>query len=126
MKTSLSFLALSFILSSSVFARIVEDNKQLYVETSSGKAPITMLNNMIKSKTVTKLKTYDNGKVHLISFSKHNGPTKLYSVDEKGYIYSIEPFTNYSVSNIEDNGKFQFREIPNRKFVVDAKGYFLY
>ncbi len=125
MKTSLSLIALSLVLSTSAFAKIVKEKNRLFIETSTSKSPIHMVNSMIEKKAISKLKMYDSGKVHLLSFSKHNGPTRLYSVDEKGYIYSIEPFSNYEVSNVE-NGKFQFKEVPNRKYVVDAKGFFLY
>lgn len=125
MKKSLFLITLSLVLSTSAFARIVKEKNRLFIETNTSKSPITMVNEMIKNNTISKLKMYDSGKVHLLSFSKHDGPTKLYSVDERGYIYSIEPFSNYEVSNV-DNGKFQFKEVPNRKYVVDAKGFFLY
>lgn len=125
MKTSLSLVTLSLVLSTSAFARIVKEKNRLFIETNTSKSPITMVNDLVKNKTISKLKMYDNGKVHLLSFAKHNGPTKLYSVDEKGYIYSIEPFSNYEVSSVND-GKFQFKEVPNRRYIVDAKGYFLY
>lgn len=126
MKTSLSLLTLSLVLSTSAFAKIVKEKDRLFVETRNSKTPIHMVNQLIKEKKISKLKTYENGKVHVLSFSKHDGPVKLYSVDEKGYIYSIEPFSNYSISHVDDNGKFQFNEVPNRKYVVDAKGFFLY
>ena len=126
MKTSLSLITLSLVLSTSAFARIVKEKNRLFVETRQSKTPIHMVNTMLKDKSISKLKTYEDGKIHVISFSKHDGPVKLYSVDEKGYIYSIEPFSNYSISKVDNNGRFQFNEVPNRKYVVDAKGYFLY
>lgn len=126
MKTSLSLLALSLIFSTSAFAKIVKEKNRLFVESKNSKTPIHMVNTLLKEKKISKLKTYNNGKVHVISFAKHDGPEKLYSVDEKGYIYSIEPFSNYSISNVDENGKFQFKEVPNRKYIVDAKGFFLY
>lgn len=84
------------------------------------------VNDMIQKNTISNIKTYGDGNANLISFSENKGPVKLYSVDHKGFIYSIKPFSNYTVSDVDADGKFKFTEVPNRRYVVDAKGFFFY
>lgn len=124
MKTFLTLFCLT--LTTSSFARILLEKDGLYIETSKGKNSIFMVNKMIKEDSISQLKMYGNGRAHLISFSKNKGPSQLYSVDAKGYIYAIKPFTNFSISNVDDHGKFQFFEMPGRKYSVNEKGFFLY
>lgn len=126
MKTTLTFLALLTVLSTSAFAAIVTSKGEYFVETKSGKQPIMSVNEMIQKNTISNIKIYGNGRANLISFSEKKGPVMLYSVDEKGFVYSIKPFNGYTVTEVDANGKFKFSEVPNRQYVVDAKGYFFY
>lgn len=124
MKTTLALLALSAIFSTSAFAKIVMKKNQYFIETKRHATPLSLVNELVKKDQITRVKVYGNA--HLISYATKEGPVKLYSVDEKGFTYAIEPFSTYSVSNIEKNGKFQFNEVPGRKYVVDAKGFFIH
>lgn len=123
---NLTFLSLSLLISTSALAKIVSDNGQYFVETKDGKKPLMNVNDMIKKKTISKVKIYGDGKVNLISFAKDDGPMQLHSVDEKGFIYNIEPFSKYEVTEVFSDGKFTFKEAPNRKYTVNSKGLFLY
>ena len=126
MKTSVVLLTLSFLLPTSIYAKIISSNDLYYIQTRKGNVPVMSVNKMISEKNISNIKIYGNGMPHLISFAKKNGPVKLYSVDEIGYIYSIEPFTSYTVSTTEDDGQFQFNEVPGRKYNVDSKGFFFH
>jgi|GEM_PF-6034368 len=126
MKTSLALLTLAFLLPSSIYAKIISSNDLYYIQTRKGNVPVMSVNKMISEKTISNIKIYGNGMPHLISFATKNGPVKLYSVDERGFIYSIEPFTSFTVSTTEDNGQFQFNEVPGRKYNVDTKGFFFH
>ncbi|MBA2403822.1 MAG: hypothetical protein H0V66_03545 [Bdellovibrionales bacterium] len=126
MKKLVTFLALSLVLMSSAFAKIVLVKNQYFINSRAGEVPMSLVNTMIKNNTITNINLYGNGNVHLISYSTKNGPVKLYSVDEKGFTYAIEPFSSYSVSSTEPNGKFSFNEVPGRKYTVNSKGFFLY
>lgn len=120
-------LMLSFLITtSSAFAKITIKDKKIFIEDKSTSTPLLAVNDMLKDKSISKLKTYDDGKIHLISFAKKDGPVKLYSVDEKGFIYDIAPFSGYTVTKINDKGQFEFAEVPNRKYTVSSKGFYLY
>jgi hypothetical protein len=125
MKKTFLFVFL-FILSLPVFAKISIDNHQLFIDSSSGNVPLFLVNNMLKDQLISKLKLYENGQIHLISFSKKGGEVRLYSVDEKGYIYDIAPFSKYSIRATDKDGKFEFAEVPGRKYSVTPKGLYLY
>jgi hypothetical protein len=124
MKFTLILLALSLHLSTSAFAKITTAKDNYFLQTPQGDVPLISVNTMIEEKNISKIVLYGNS--NLISFATKNGPVKLYSIDAKGFTYSIEPFTSYTVTNSFDDGKFQFKEIPNRKYFVDAKGFILY
>lgn len=124
MKRTLTLLALSAALSTSAFAAIVSSKGQYFIETKSGVQPLMAVNEMIQKNTISNIKTY--GSANLISFSEKKGPVTLYSIDHKGFIYSIKPFSGYTVSDVDAEGKFKFSEVPNRQYVVDAKGYYFY
>lgn len=126
MKKTLTLLTLSAILSTSAFAKIVTENGQYFIESKQGKAALLSVNDLVKKKAALKVKTFGEGKANLISFSNDGGPETLHSVDEKGFIYAIKPFSSYTVTNVDADGKFQFKEVPKRKYVVDAKGFFFY
>lgn len=125
MKAVLMILALSLLTSSS-FAKIISTDDKFFITTKDGQIPLSSVNDMLKSKTISKIKLYGDGSAHIISFAKKKGPMKLYSVDEKGFIYSIKPFSEYSVTKVDENGKFSFQEDPKRKYTVSPKGFFFY
>lgn len=126
MKNLMTLLSLSVFFSTSAFAKIIVNKNLLYIQTSTEVAPLTTVNDLIKQNSISNLKMYGNGSAHIISYAIKKDVVKLYSVDEKGFTYAIEPFSSYNVSNTDEQGKFQFNEIPGRKFVVDSKGFFLY
>jgi hypothetical protein len=126
MKNLITLLSLSVFFSTSVFAKIVVDKNLLYIQTSTETVPLSTVNDMIKQNAISNLKMYGNGSAHIISYAVKKDVVKLYSVDEKGFTYAIEPFSSYNVSNTDEEGKFQFNEIPGRKFIVDPKGFFIY
>lgn len=126
MKTSITFLALMVFFSTSAFAKIIIAKNQLFIQTKTGEVPLMSVNDQIKAKKISNIKIYGNGSAHLISFATNKDVVKLYSVDEKGFIYAIEPFASYTVATTEADGKFQFNEVPGRKYIVDSKGFFFH
>ena len=126
MPKTLTLVSFMVLVSTSAFAKIVTEKGQFYIESKQGKSALLNVNELIKKKAVSKVKMYGEGKANIISFAKNDGPETLYSVDEKGFIYAIKPFSSYSVSHVDADGKFQFKEVPKRKYVVDSKGFFFY
>lgn len=96
------------------------------MDDSSSSFPLTLVNNMLKQQLISKVKIYEDGNIHLISFSKKGEKVKIYSVDEKGFIYDISPFSKYSISSTNKQGQFEFSEEPGRKYTVNPEGFFLY
>lgn len=121
MKKTFLFVFL-FIFSLPVFSKISVNNHQLFIDN----VPLFLVNSMLKQQLISKLKLYENGRIHLISFSKKGGEVKLYSVDEKGYIYDIAPFSKYSISSTDKEGQFEFTEVPGKKYTITPKGFYLY
>ena len=117
-------LSLSLLFSQLSFAKITTTKDLYYITTSKGEIPLISVNTMIQEKTISKISLFGNA--NLISFATKDGAPKLYSVDEKGFTYSIEPFSTYTVKSVGEDGKFQFKEVPGRKYTVDAKGFFFY
>ena len=126
MKNFTPFLSLLILFSFSAFAKITTSKDNYFIQTPEGDIPLMSVNAMVKEKTISKISLYGNGSANLISYATKNGPVKLYSIDAKGFTYSIEPFASYTVTNTDPDGKFQFKEVPKRKFFVDSKGFFLY
>lgn len=124
MKNFITFIASSLLLSQIAFAKITTAKDNYFIQTSQGDIPIILVNTMIKEKKISAIMLY--GDANLISYATKDGVVKLYSVDAKGFTYSIEPFASYNVTSTELDGKFQFKEKPDRKYFVDAKGFFLY
>ncbi len=124
MKTTL--LLLSLLISSASFARIVSLDHRYYIETNGKEEPIYLLNELIEKKIVKTIKVYNGGNVNMISFAKKGEAEKLYSIDEKGYIYAIEPFSKYRVSKVDRNNHIQFAEAPSKKYFINSHGYFIY
>ena len=124
MKKFFIFVLLNLI-SLSLFAAITSEKGKYYITSKNGKAPLLKVNELLSNKKIKNVKIYDNGRINAISF-KNGKERKLYSVDSKGFIYSIAPFSKYDISKVHTNGKFEFKQIPNRKYTVNEKGFFLY
>ena len=126
MKTALTLFIFLLLTSTNSFARIVHTKDKLFMEQNGDRIPIDSVNNLIREKKISKIRLYGEGKVHLISFAKKDDKEKLYSVDEKGFIYSLDPFTNYHVKAIHEDGRVSFKEVPDKKYRISSKGFFLY
>jgi hypothetical protein len=120
------FTVAVLLVSTSLFAKIVKKEDGLYIESKESQSPIESINHLVRLGSVKKLTIYGNGNINLVSFAKGNGPLKLYSVDLKGFIYAIEPFSSYRISEVHPDGSFRFQEFPNRKYKINDQGYFLY
>lgn len=119
---------LSFFVATTAFAKVVINKDQLFLETSAGgRTPISNLNTMIEKREISKLKLYGDGKTHIVSFAKKKGgKEKNYSVDHRGFIYEIEPFSNYTITKVHENGDVEFKEAPGKKYKVTSEGYYIY
>ena len=118
---------MSFLLSSSVMGKVVINKDQLFLETKGGgRTPISNLNTMLDKREIKNLKLYGEGSAHIVSFAKEKGKEKNYSIDHRGYIYDIEPFSNYTVSKVYKNGDVEFKEVPGRRYKVTSEGYYIY
>jgi hypothetical protein len=118
-------LMLAFM-TSTAFGRILKVQDKLFLRAQGKQVPIFAVNEMIQKKAVSKVKIFNEGRAPIIAFARKNEKEKLYSVDEKGFIYSIEPFTNYEVSDVGDDGSIKFREFPDRKYKVNSQGFFIH
>lgn len=116
----------SILVTSSAFAKVVINKDKLFLDTTAGRTPISTLNTMIEKKEVKKLKLHGDGKAHVVSFSKNKGNEKLYSIDHRGFIYDIQPFSDYTVSKVYENGDIEFKEAPGKRYKVTSEGYFVY
>lgn len=114
-----------FMISLDSNARIIFQKERLYLQSNGEQRPLSMVNELIQKNAISKVKIYDNGGINLISFSTRSGEEKIYSVDEKGFVYSIAPFTNFSISRI-GHGLVEFKQFPGRQYRIDRNGYFLY
>lgn len=115
-----------FLFAQTSFAKVIIKNDQLYLETTAGRTPMSTLNTMIDKKEVSKLKLHGDGKAHVISFAKNRGDEKLYSIDHRGFVYDIKPFSNYSVSKVYENGDIEFKQEPGKRYKVTSEGYYVY
>lgn len=121
-----ALIFLLFIFSSAAFAKIVVHEDKLFIRKSGKQEPIMLVNQLVDQKTITHLKLYGGGDIHLISFAKEGEKEKLYSVDTKGFVYSIEPFSSYEVEKVHAEGLITFKQQPSRKYRISSKGFFLY
>ena len=125
MKSALTFIALLIVLKSTAFAKIVMIDDKVYLRKDGQQIPVFVVNDLIEKEKVKKVHLFGDGKVHLISFAEKGEKEKLYSVDDKGYIYAIEPYAKYKVSKVVDKERFVFQEVPNKQFRVTSKGFFI-
>ncbi len=126
MKSALFFFAFLFLFKSTAFAKIVMIDDKVYLRKDGKQVPVFLVNEFIDQGKVKKVSLYGEGKLHLISFSIKKESEVLYSVDDQGFIYAIEPFSKYSVMNITDSGNFQFRERAGKLYRVTDKGFFIH
>lgn len=126
MKTVLTFFALLMVLKSAAFAKIVMIDDKVFLRKDGQQVPVFLVNELIEKEKVKKVHLYGEGKVHLISFAVKNEKEKLYSVDDKGYIYSIEPYSKYKVNKIVEKEKVVFHEVPGKIYRVTDKGFFVH
>jgi hypothetical protein len=126
MKNALISLSLLLVFMSSAFAKIVMVDDKVFLRKDGKQVPIFLVNDYIEHGKVKKVHLYGDGNLHIISFAIKKQPEKLYSVDDQGFIYSIEPYSRYSVNKITDADKFEFRELPGKHFRVTDKGYFIH
>lgn len=126
MKTVLTFFALLITVQTTAFAKIVMIDDKVYLRKDGRQVPVFRVNELIDKSKVKKVNLYGEGKAHIISFAIGKEREKLYSVDNNGYIYSIEPFSKYSVEKIADGDRFVFREQPGKKYRVTDKGFFIH
>lgn len=126
MKTAFTLIVFLLLISTSSFARIVHTQDKMFLEQGGNRVPMETVNQLIREKKISKIKLYGEGKAHVISFAKKGEAEKLYSVDEKGFIYSLDPFASYRVKNVHDDGRISFQEVPGRKYKISSKGFFLY
>ncbi len=121
------FSLVLFFLISSAHSKIVTHNGAFFIINNQERVPLFIVNQLVEKNEISRIKLYGAGNAHLISFSKvSDKKEKLYSVDEKGFIYSINPFTEYTVTEVDEDGKFKFREVQDKKFFVNKKGFFLH
>lgn len=126
MRTEITLLTFLLLISTSSFARIVHNQDKMFIEHGGNRVPLESVNLLIKDNKISKIKLYGEGRAHVISFAKKGDSEKLYSVDEKGFIYSLDPFTNYQVKDVYEDGRLSFQEVPGRKYKISSKGFFLY
>lgn len=118
-----SLMFMSFC--STAFAKILITEGKLFIRTNGQQVPLMMVNDLIEKNKVSTVQLFNNGDVHLISFSRDGGKEKIYSVDDKGYVYSIEPFASYSVKDVNKNGLVEFKQAPGKRFRVNSQGIFV-
>ena len=125
MKRILSSL-LFILVSTHAFAKIVISEDKLYLRKGGDSIPLVFVNDLIEKKLVSEVKLFGKGDIHLISFAKNGEKEKIYSVDEKGYVYSIEPFASYSIKDINKKGLVEFKQAPGKRYRINSKGIFVY
>lgn len=126
MKAVLTFFALLMVLKSAAFAKIVMIDDKVFLRKDGKQVPVFLVNELIEKEKVTKVNLYGEGKIHLISFAIKDEKEILYSVDDQGFIYAIEPYAKYRVDRITDAGEFQFKEVPGKHFRVTEKGFYIH
>ena len=125
MKSVLTFFALLIVLKSTAFAKVVMIDDKVYLRKDGQQVPVFVVNDLIEKEKVKKVNLFGDGKIHLISFAVGKEEEKLFSIDDKGFIYAIEPFAKYRVKDVFDNERFVFKEVPGKRFRVNGKGFFI-
>jgi hypothetical protein len=104
---------------------IVKKADGIYVQKDQKEKEIFLVNQLIKKGELSNLTLYHNGGLNLISFKTNLNNKKLYSVDSKGFIYDIKPYSDYQIAEIYPSLHFKFKELPKKIFWIDDNGYFL-
>jgi hypothetical protein len=126
MKKNFGFCLFLMFLASSAFAKIVLIEDKLFLRHQGKQLPLLMVNELISKKEISKVKLFGGGDIRLLSFAKKGESEKLYSVDEKGFVYAIEPFTTYEVTQVDEKGMIHFKQKPGKRFRIDPNGFFLH
>ena len=126
MKNVSVLLLSAFLFNSPAFAKIVVQKNKVFIEGDGNRTPLSLVNEMIKKKEISKLKLYGAGKANVISFAKKGEKEKLYSVDKKGFVYAIDPFSKYEVKKVDDKGLVQFKEVPGKSYKITSQGFFIH
>ncbi|HLW57275.1 MAG TPA: hypothetical protein VKY27_07815 [Bacteriovoracaceae bacterium] len=119
-------LMLSVLVANVSWAKVVISKDQLFLETTAGRTPLSSLNTMLEKREVKKLKLHGDGKAHIVSFAKKNGDVRNYSIDHRGFIYDIEPFSKYTITKVHPNGDIEFKETPGKRYKITSEGYYVY
>jgi hypothetical protein len=106
-------------------AKIISHDGKMYLRDSGKQLPLELVNDLIKKGTISEITLFEGGEVPMLAFAHKNQSNKLYTVDAKGFVYSIEPFTNYRVKTVE-KGLVQFHEEPKRFYKINQQGLFVY
>ncbi len=124
-KSIILLTILLFQFNSNALGKIIKKEDGIFIQSRGEEKEIFLVNQLLKKGLLSNLTTYKDGQVHLLSFKTKDKPLRLYSVDSKGFIYDIKPFSEYEVSEVTPSQFFKFRELPNRSFRVDAHGFFI-
>lgn len=126
MKSAFFFIVLILGLQSLAFGKVVMVDDRVYIRKDGRQIPVFLVNELIEKRRVKKVNLFGEGKAHLISFAIKGESEKLYSIDDQGFIYAIEPYSKYNVNKVTDSGDFAFREMPGKMFKVTDKGFFIH
>ena len=105
--------------------KIIKKEDGIFIQTGELEKEIFLVNQLIKKGDLSSLTIYQDGRLNLISFKTTLNTKKLYSVDSKGFIYDIKPYSGYEISEISPSQYFKFKEIPKKYFSVDKNGFFI-
>jgi hypothetical protein len=125
MKILSTLIVLSFLVSPVVQAKIVVEENTFFIESKGNRSPISLLNNLAKDKEISQVKLFAEGHVNIVAFAKEGEEEKLYSVSEDGYAYSIAPFTDYEIKEIDSAGLVRFQEDSKNQYRVNSEGFFI-
>jgi hypothetical protein len=121
----LTLMFLSICFSANAWSKIISHEGKMYLRDSGKQVPLELVNELVKKGEVSEVTLFEGGEVRMLSFARKGQPARIYSVDQKGFVYSIEPFTNYRVKTTK-KGLVQFHEEPKRFYKIDPNGIFTY
>jgi hypothetical protein len=124
-KSIILLTILIFQFNFNALGKIIKKEDGVFIQSSGKEKEVFLVNQLLKKGLLSNLTTYKDGQIHLLSFKTINKPLRLYSVDSKGFIYDIKPFSEYEVSEVTPAQYFKFKELPKKSFRVDAHGFFV-
>ncbi len=107
------------------YGKIIKKDNEFYVKSGVLEKAIFKVNELIKKSELKGVTIFDNGNIHLMSFTHANGERKLYSIDQQGFMYDIKPYSAFEIVEILPGERFKFKQRPDKIFRVDQKGFFL-